>query len=83
MDLIGAAFALLGVGIYLVGLIWMFVIPFRESAKYGLLTLFMPLYFLYYLVSRWDRMRGPLILIIVGLVAAFLGSMMAGTIPTY
>ena len=83
MDLIGAALALLGVGIYLVGLIWMFVIPFRESAKYGLLTLFMPLYFLYYLVSRWDRMRRPLILIIVGLVGAFLGSMMAGTIPTY
>ena len=83
MDLIGAAFALLGVGIYLVGLIWMIVIPFRESSKYGLLTLFMPLYFLYYLVSRWDRMRRSLILIIVGLVAAFLGSMMAGTIPTY
>ena len=83
MDLVGAAFALLGVGIYLVGLIWIIIIPFRESAKYGLLCLFMPFYFLYYLVSRWGEMRRPLILIIVGLVAAFLGSMVAGTIPTY
>jgi len=61
----------------------MIVIPFSESAKYGLLSLFIPLYFLFYLGSRRDRMRRPLTLIMVGLVAAFLGSMVAGTIQSY
>jgi hypothetical protein len=38
-----------------VGLI---VVPFRESYLCGVMNLFLPFYGLYYLVSRWDVMRG-------------------------
>jgi DNA-directed RNA polymerase subunit RPC12/RpoP len=34
------------------------VVPFRESYLCGVMNLFIPFYGLYYLVSRWDAMRG-------------------------
>lgn len=49
---------LISVGLSNVGHIGMLVVAFRESLMCGLLSMFMPLYGLYYLISRWDRCRG-------------------------
>jgi hypothetical protein len=37
--------------------LWMLVIPFRESFVCGLLYVFVPIYWFYYLISRWHKTR--------------------------
>jgi hypothetical protein len=56
------------VGILLCGLgnIICLVTPFRESIVCGFLYIFMPFYHLYYLITRWDVMERPFIMILAG-----------------
>lgn len=49
--------ALISIGLSNVGQIGILVVAFRESLMCGLLSMFMPLYGLYYLITRWDRCR--------------------------
>jgi predicted Zn finger-like uncharacterized protein len=51
----GASFLVL----WLYALLGMLVLPFQESAACGLMCMFVPFYALYYLITRWDTMRGP------------------------
>ena len=51
----GALFLIL----WLYGFLGMLVLPFQESAACGLMCMFVPFYALYYLITRWDTMRGP------------------------
>jgi len=43
----------------LLGTIVFHIVPFLESAKQGLLCLFVPFYSLYYLITRWAAMKRP------------------------
>ena len=51
----GASFLIL----WLYAALGMLVLPFQESAACGLMCMFVPFYALYYLITRWDAMRGP------------------------
>jgi hypothetical protein len=53
---VGAVLVPLAVWLY--GDIGYVVVPFKESYLCGVMNLFLPFYGLYYLVSRWDVMRG-------------------------
>ncbi|MEO6807686.1 MAG: hypothetical protein ABI353_01050, partial [Isosphaeraceae bacterium] len=48
------------------GAIWGLVLSFMESALCGLLYLFLPFYGLYYIITRWDEMRRPVLLNLAG-----------------
>ncbi|MFH1560904.1 MAG: hypothetical protein ABID84_05830 [Chloroflexota bacterium] len=78
MESIGFAVSFLGVATYMAGGIWMIILAFRESVGCGLLYLFMPFYSLYYLFSRWDEMRKPFIVFVVGIVMLIVGVVLAG-----
>lgn len=47
-------------GMFLVGLIYLISLPFKEGPLYGLANLFPP-YAVYYWATRWPRMRGPVL----------------------
>ena len=51
----GASFLIL----WLYAALGMLVLPFQESTACGLMCMFVPFYALYYLITRWDAMRGP------------------------
>jgi hypothetical protein len=51
----GASFLIL----WLYAALGMLVLPWQESAACGLMCMFVPFYALYYLITRWDTMKGP------------------------
>jgi hypothetical protein len=51
----GASFLIL----WLYAVLGMLVLPWQESAACGLMCMFVPFYALYYLITRWDTMKGP------------------------
>jgi hypothetical protein len=53
-------------GLYLAGLIGMLLTAFRESSACGLMYLFVPFYGLYYLLTRFDDMKKPFGLALLG-----------------
>lgn len=66
------------------GGIWAIVNAFRESVFCGVLYMFIPLYGLYYLVTRWDHMARPFTTYLVGLLILLVvpkGYMAAGMLP--
>jgi hypothetical protein len=42
-------------------MIWLLVIAFKESISCGLLSLFVPFYFVYHAITRWDNSKKPVI----------------------
>jgi hypothetical protein len=51
----GASFLVL----WLYAALGMLALPWQESAACGLMCMFVPFYALYYLITRWDAMKGP------------------------
>jgi hypothetical protein len=49
------------------------ITAFKESVLQGLLVLLLPFYFLYYVATRWDRVAGMFILMLVGSGIAAVG----------
>jgi len=59
---------LTGVLIVLATWLWMLVIPFRESFVCGLLYVFVPIYWIYYLITRWRVTLRPTLWHLGGIV---------------
>jgi hypothetical protein len=59
---------LAGVLIALATGLWMLVIPFRESLVCGLLYVFVPIYWIYYLITRWRVTLRPTLWHLGGIV---------------
>ncbi len=51
---------------------WIIVLAFRESALYGLLFTLVPFYSLYYIITRWDRVKEPALIHLVGWLIFFI-----------
>jgi hypothetical protein len=51
----------------------MIITAFYESTTCGLLFLFVPLYQLYYLITRWQRMSSFFLMQLMGLAVVMLG----------
>ena len=70
----------MGVGllVYLIGYLWIIIVPFDDGALTGLLCLFLPFYGLYYLIKNWDKMKDPFLVTSAGLLLIFVGSCAGG-----
>jgi ribosomal protein S27E len=55
----------------------MLITPFQEDIVCGLLYLFVPFYWLYYVITRWDEMSNPFLTALGGWLLMFLGSGLA------
>jgi predicted Zn finger-like uncharacterized protein len=67
MVALACALAFVGLPLLLYGELGLLVKPFYESALHGLACLFVPIYPLYYLITRWSIMRGPFLNTLAGL----------------
>jgi hypothetical protein len=56
-----------GIALCMLGNLICLITPFRESFVCGLLYIFMPFYHLYYLITRWEAMKRPFIMILAGM----------------
>ena len=74
----GTAIILLGMG----G-IGMTVVPFLESAVCGLMNMFVPVYPLYYLITRWDAMKRWFLTYLAGALLFFPGLFFAVGAPVF
>jgi predicted Zn finger-like uncharacterized protein len=63
--------------VMLAGGLWGLIVAFRESIVCGLLCLFIGIYALYYLITRWDEMKYPFLVQIAGFGLLFLGAFLA------
>lgn len=63
----------LGLGIMVVGNVWMLVRGFTESIAWGLGMLLLPFVGLFFLVMHWDKAKHPFLVNIVGIVIMFIG----------
>jgi len=66
-DAIGAAIAILGIAIFVIGGIWFLVAAFRESIWWGLACLFIPIVQLFFLIVHWPEARKPFALQLLGI----------------
>ncbi|MHB8866384.1 MAG: hypothetical protein ACYC6N_28700 [Pirellulaceae bacterium] len=57
------------------------ITAFKESVLQGLLVLLVPPYILYYVGSRWDRVAGMVIFIVIGGVVVGLGFVLIAVAP--
>ena len=62
-----------GLLLYVVGHLWLIIVPFEDGVLEGLLCLFLPFYVLYYLVKNFDKMKEPFIVTLVGWVILVIG----------
>jgi len=70
--------AIIGGTILFVSAIWITIIAYQESTSCILLSIFIPFYDLYYLVTRWDKTKRPFIIGLIGFVA-----LVGGIVPTF
>ncbi|MDB5304368.1 MAG: hypothetical protein JWM97_1917 [Phycisphaerales bacterium] len=83
LSLVSPVFALLAMGvavlITLAGGIWGIITAFRESVVCGLLYFFFGIYALYYVSTRWDEMKYPVLTQLAGLGMFYLAARLGGT----
>ena len=60
----GVILCLVSAGMLVLGLVVWCIVPFRESVEQGLLSLFLPFYSIYYLITRWASMKRPFFLLL-------------------
>jgi len=45
---------------------WLIHIAFKEATKEGLLFVFVPLYAVYYIITRWNKTMAPVLVHLIG-----------------
>ena len=73
MAAIGLILSLAGWAAVIAFSIWLLVIAFQEDVLQGLLSLFVPFYVLYYVITRWETCKNPFLFWLGGWVAAGAG----------
>lgn len=68
----------IGLGLVLVGNIWMLVRAFTESILWGLAVLFLPIVGLFFLVMHWDKAKHPFLVNLLGIAMLFIGFGLGG-----
>ena len=66
MIVIVVLFMAAGFAILLAAQVWILVVAFQESVGCGLMVLFLPVYPIYYVVSRWENTRQPFLTFFAG-----------------
>jgi hypothetical protein len=65
-------FIILGYLIVLASWAWMIVVAFRESPLFGLLFTLVPFFSVYYIITRWQRVREPALVHLIGWLIFFI-----------
>lgn len=63
----------IGLGLVLVGNVWMLVRGFSESILWGLGMLLLPLVGLFFLFAHWDKAKHPFFVNLAGIAICFVG----------
>ncbi len=77
----GTGLMIFGDVIILIYSIRMIIVAFQEDIKYGLLYLFVPFYALYYLCTRWSKLSGFFMMILLGYLFIGIGLGMIALAP--
>ena len=77
----GAALALVGFIVYLVGWVMVVWLAFRDSVWWGLGCFFVPFVALYFVITHWDEAKKGFFTTLAGAVLIFAGAMATPTRP--
>lgn len=81
LGMIGAtAMIVLALAMLLVGHIWGICVAFSESAICGILYWWLPFFAFYYLITRWDEMKKPFSVGVLGYIL-IIAAVLVGAIP--
>lgn len=64
---------LVGYAVMSIGAGWLFYVAYKESWVQGLLSILVPFYVFYYIVTRWEKSRDPVLVHLLGWVIFFIG----------
>ena len=77
MAAIGLILSLIGYAAVFAFSVWLLIIAFQEDVVQGLLSLFVPFYLFYYVITRWETCQKPFFFMLGGLGAVALGLVIA------
>ena len=66
----------------IVSIIWLVVVAARESALQAVLVLFVPLYFVFYVITRWKTCKGPALSYIASALVIGIGIVVVASAPS-
>ncbi|MHB8969456.1 MAG: hypothetical protein ACYC3X_00875 [Pirellulaceae bacterium] len=81
MDTSGTVLQVAGGLINLLYGIRILIVAFKEAVLQGVLMLLVPFYFLYYVITRWDRVAGMFILMMIGVGVSMVGVALLALAP--
>ena len=80
MAIIGWSLISIGMGLGLVGGIWLLIVAFKESIWWGLGSLFIPLVSLIFVVLHWSVAKTPFLISLVSVIMIIAGTFMIGPV---
>jgi hypothetical protein len=82
MAFIGWGLISIGMGLGLLGGIWLLIVAFKESIWWGLGSLFIPLVSLIFVVLHWSVAKTPFLISLVSVVMVIAGAFMTGMVSS-
>jgi hypothetical protein len=82
MAFIGWGLISIGMGLGLLGGIWLLIVAFKESIWWGLGSLFIPLVSLIFVVLHWSVAKTPFLISLVSIAMVIAGAFMTGLVSS-
>ena len=82
MAFIGMSLMGIGMGLGLLGGIWLLIVAFKESIWWGLGSLFIPFVSLIFVVLHWSVAKTPFLISLLSIVMVIAGAFMTGAIAS-
>jgi hypothetical protein len=82
MTFIGMAILGLGMGLGLIGGIWLLIEAFRASIWWGLGSLFIPFVSLIFVITHWSAAKTPFLISLGSVVLVIAGALMMGLVAS-
>ena len=82
MTFIGMSLMGIGMGLGLLGGIWLLIVAFKESIWWGLGSLFIPFVSLIFVVLHWSVAKTPFLISLLSIVMVIAGAFMTGALSS-
>mgnify|MGYP001821413435 FL=1 len=82
MAFIGWGLISIGMGLGLLGGIWLLIVAFKESIWWGLGSLFIPFVSLIFAVLHWSVAKTPFLISLLSIVMVIVGAFMTGMVSS-
>ncbi len=69
-----AALALVGLGLMVIGGLWLLIVAFQTSILWGLGSLFVPFVSLIFVLLNWNVSKAPFITVVIGFALGMIGT---------